>query len=109
LAVLITAMRRIEQQRLPVVLMGAGLPQPRGRMGNAKSYAERLSNYSEIGVLPAPAVGRAIRAPLEKTHRPGRRMASCVTSPSSVRIKPLGTERRPSRPFPPMMQFCIGK
>ncbi len=45
LAVLITAMHRVEQQQLPVVLVGAGLPQLRGRMGNAKSYAERLFNF----------------------------------------------------------------
>jgi hypothetical protein len=66
LAVLITAMHRIEQQRLPVVLVGAGLPQLRGRMGNAKSYAERLFHFPEIGALPAPAAKRAIRVPLEK-------------------------------------------
>ncbi|HMW22186.1 MAG TPA: ATP-binding protein, partial [Burkholderiaceae bacterium] len=42
MAALITAMHRTEQRRLPVVLVGAGLPQLRGRMGNAKSYAERL-------------------------------------------------------------------
>jgi hypothetical protein len=33
LAVLITAMHRTEQRRLPVVLVGSGLPQLRGRMG----------------------------------------------------------------------------
>lgn len=37
LAALITAMHRTEQRRLPVVLVGAGLPQSRGRMGSAKS------------------------------------------------------------------------
>ncbi|MCA3151353.1 MAG: ATP-binding protein, partial [Rhodocyclaceae bacterium] len=66
LAVLITAMHRIEQQQLPVVLVGAGLPQLRGRMGNAKSYAERLFNFPAIGALPGPAAERAIRVPLEK-------------------------------------------
>jgi hypothetical protein len=66
LAVLITAMHRVEQQQLPVVLVGAGLPQLRGRMGNAKSYAERLFNFPEIGPLPAPEAERAIRVPLQK-------------------------------------------
>jgi AAA ATPase domain len=66
LAVLITAMHRIEQQQLPVVLVGAGLPQLRGRMGNAKSYAERLFNFPEIGPLPQSAAERAIRVPLQK-------------------------------------------
>ncbi len=66
LAVLITAMHRIEQQQLPVVLVGAGLPQLRGRMGNAKSYAERLFNFPEIGPLPRQAAERAIRVPMHK-------------------------------------------
>jgi len=66
LAVLITAMHRIEQLQLPVVLVGAGLPQLRGQMGNAKSYAERLFNFPEIGALPRPAAERAIRVPLQK-------------------------------------------
>jgi hypothetical protein len=39
-------MHRVEQQQLPVVLVGAGLPQLRGRMGNAKSYAERAVQAS---------------------------------------------------------------
>jgi hypothetical protein len=66
MAALITAMHRVEQQQLPVVLVGAGLPQLRGRMGNAKSYAERLFNFPEIGPLPAQAAERAIRIPLGK-------------------------------------------
>lgn len=66
LAVLITAMHRIEQQQLPVILVGAGLPQLRGRMGNAKSYAERLFNFPELGPLPRSEAERAIRVPLQK-------------------------------------------
>ncbi len=65
LAALITAMHRTEQRRLPVVLVGAGLPQLRGRMGNAKSYAERLFDFPQIGPLPAQAARRAIEKPLE--------------------------------------------
>jgi hypothetical protein len=59
-------MHRVEQQQLPVVLVGAGLPQLRGRMGNAKSYAERLFNFPEIGPLTGPAAEHAIRVPLQK-------------------------------------------
>ncbi|MDQ3265299.1 MAG: ATP-binding protein [Myxococcota bacterium] len=51
LAALITSLHRISQQQLPVVLVGAGLPQLRGRMGKAKSYAERLFEFPEIGPL----------------------------------------------------------
>ena len=66
LAVLITAMHRMEQLQLPVILVGAGLPQLRGRMGNAKSYAERLFNFPEIDALAPAAAERAIRVPLQK-------------------------------------------
>ena len=64
LAALITAMHRTEQRKLPVVLVGAGLPQLRGRMGNAKSYAERLFDFPEIGPLPPDAARLAIEKPL---------------------------------------------
>jgi hypothetical protein len=56
LAALITALHRVSQLALPVTLVGAGLPQLRGRAGNAKSYAERLFDYPEVGPLePAQA------------------------------------------------------
>ena len=64
LAVLITAMHRTEQRRLPVVLVGAGLPQLRGQMGNAKSYAERLFDFPVVGALPPDAARLAIERPL---------------------------------------------
>jgi len=64
LAALITAMHRTEQRRLPVVLVGAGLPQLRGRMGSAKSYAERLFDFPTIGPLPPQAASLAIEKPL---------------------------------------------
>ncbi len=65
LAALITAMHRTEQRKLPVVLVGAGLPQLRGQMGNAKSYAERLFDFPTIGPLPEEAASRAIEKPLQ--------------------------------------------
>jgi hypothetical protein len=56
LAALISALHRTAQRQLPVVLVGAGLPQLPGRMGSAKSYAERLFDFPEIGPLsPADA------------------------------------------------------
>lgn len=63
LAALITALHRAAQRRLPVVLVGAGLPQLRGRMGRAKSYAERLFDLPEIGPLPPVAARTAITKP----------------------------------------------
>ena len=63
LAALITALHRTAQRRLPVVLVGAGLPQLRGRMGRAKSYAERLFDFPEIGPLPPEPAKLAIAKP----------------------------------------------
>lgn len=51
LAALITAIHRTVQLGLPVILVGAGLPQLPGLAGNAKSYAERLFDFPEIGSL----------------------------------------------------------
>lgn len=65
LAALISALHRCTQQRLPVCVVGAGLPQLRGRAGNAKSYAERLFDYPEIGPLPSAAARRALVKPAE--------------------------------------------
>ena len=66
LAALITALHRCAQRQLPVVLVGAGLPQLRGRMGKAKSYAERLFEFPEVGPLPPDAAALAITRPAEK-------------------------------------------
>lgn len=63
LAALITALHRCAQRKLPVALIGAGLPQLRGRMGNAKSYAERLFDFPSIDALPAQAASDAITKP----------------------------------------------
>jgi hypothetical protein len=64
LAALITALHRTAQKRLPVVLVGAGLPQLRGHMGKAKSYAERLFDFPEIGPLSPDDAKIAIEKPL---------------------------------------------
>lgn len=63
LAALITALHRCAQRQLPVMLVGAGLPQLRGRMGNAKSYAERLFDFPKVGPLPPDAARSAILKP----------------------------------------------
>lgn len=65
LEALITALHRTAQRRLPVILIGAGLPQLRGRMGRAKSYAERLFDFPEIGPLTPEATRIAIQKPVE--------------------------------------------
>lgn len=63
LAALITALHRSSQRTLPVVLVGAGLPQLPGRMGRAKSYAERLFDFPTVGALSAEAASIAIAKP----------------------------------------------
>lgn len=65
LAALITALHRTSQRNLPVVLVGAGLPQLPGRMGRAKSYAERLFDFPQIGPLSVEAAQIAITKPAE--------------------------------------------
>jgi hypothetical protein len=66
LAALITALHRAAQLQLPVTLIGAGLPQLVGQMGRAKSYAERLFEFTPIGKLPEPAARQAIAAPAQR-------------------------------------------
>ena len=63
LEALIMALHRVSQRQLPVMLVGAGLPQLRGRMGRAKSYAERLFDFPEIGPLDPLASKLAISKP----------------------------------------------
>jgi hypothetical protein len=63
LAALITALHRTAQRSLPVVLVGAGLPQLPGRMGRAKSYAERLFDFPQVGPLSPVAARIAIAKP----------------------------------------------
>lgn len=63
LAALITSLHRSSQRRLPVTLVGAGLPQLRGQTGKAKSYAERLFDFPEIGALDRDAAILAIEKP----------------------------------------------
>lgn len=60
---LIMSVHRINQRSLPVVLIGAGLPQILGFAGNSKSYAERLFRYPEIGALTEEDAVDAIRKP----------------------------------------------
>ena len=65
LAALITALHRAAQRRSPVTLVGAGLPQLRARTGRAKSYAERLFDFPEVGPLAREAARSAIEKPAQ--------------------------------------------
>ncbi|WP_256352563.1 ATP-binding protein [Pseudomonas sp. PDM31] len=65
LSALIMVLHRCVQARLPVTVVGAGLPQLRGRVGNAKPYAERLFDFAEIGALSEGEATHAIVQPAE--------------------------------------------
>lgn len=62
-AALISALHRCAQRKLPLTMVGAGLPQLRGLAGEAKSYAERLFDYPTVGPLEASEAERAIVKP----------------------------------------------
>ena len=64
LAALIVALHKMAQKGLPVVLVGAGLPQVARLAGAAKSYAERLFLYPTIGPLSPEAAEKAVVKPL---------------------------------------------
>jgi hypothetical protein len=66
LAALISALHRANQKQLPVTMLAAGLPQLLGQMGRAKSYAERLFEFIEVGPLSADAAKAAISLPIER-------------------------------------------
>ena len=63
LATLISALHRCAQSKLPVTVVGAGLPQLIGRTGKAKSYAEKLFDFPQIGPLTGPEAELAIVKP----------------------------------------------
>ena len=66
---LIVALHRVGQDELPVMVVGAGLPSILGKVGDARSYAERLFVFRRINslgrdearaVLEKPAADRGV-------------------------------------------------
>jgi hypothetical protein len=66
LASLIMALHNAGQGRLPITLIGAGLPQVVGQMGRAKSYAERLFEFAPIHRLDDEPARDALAIPASK-------------------------------------------
>ncbi|SNR35205.1 ATP-binding protein [Paracoccus sediminis] len=64
LSALIVALHRMSQESLPVVMVGAGLPQIARLAGEAKSYAERLFLYPGVGALDKKSASTAIERPI---------------------------------------------
>lgn len=66
LSAIIMSMHKMAQNALPVVLIGAGLPQLVGKTGQAKSYAERMFEYPELGALKKEDAKAALQIPVGK-------------------------------------------
>ena len=60
---IIMAAPKVSQLNLPLVIVGAGLPQILGLAGESKSYAERLFDYPKVGALSRADATQAIAAP----------------------------------------------
>jgi len=63
LGALIMSMHRMQQRQLPLVLLGAGLPILPGLAGEARSYAERLFSFPDIGALSEKDAAKALQDP----------------------------------------------
>ena len=63
LSALIMSLHRAARRQLPVVMLGAGLPQVRGNLGKAKSYAERIFEFPQIGPLSTADARLALTKP----------------------------------------------
>lgn len=68
LSALIMAVHQISQKSLPLVVIGAGLPQLVGKAGKSKSYAERLFDYPEVGPFTPKEAKRALQTPMHEQH-----------------------------------------
>lgn len=66
LSAMIMAIHRVSQRSLPLILIGAGLPQLIAKAGNSKSYAERLFAYPEVGALEAQDAITALQQPVKE-------------------------------------------
>jgi hypothetical protein len=66
LASIIVACHLVSQRSLPFYFVGAGLPQTAALAGQAKSYAERLFTYPEIGPLDPDSARLALVKPAEQ-------------------------------------------
>lgn len=62
---LIMALHRCVQEQLPVLLIAAGLPHLVGLAGQAKSYAERMFDFPELGALSRDDADLAIVMPAQ--------------------------------------------
>jgi AAA ATPase domain len=65
LGALLRAVQQLEDRELPILVVGAGLPDLPVRLVEASSYAERMFTYHQIGELDAGAARDALSLPAE--------------------------------------------
>ena len=65
LEALIEALHKMVQRKLPITMVGAGLPQIAELAGDAKSYAERLFTFPAIANLPPSDAKAALTRPAQ--------------------------------------------
>jgi AAA ATPase domain len=63
LEAVVAAIHKTVQRELPITMVGAGLPQIAELAGEAKSYAERLFKFPDIGVLSEEDARAALSKP----------------------------------------------
>ena len=63
LSALIMAVHQVAQRELPLLVVGAGLPQLVGQMGASKSYSERLFEFFKVGELNEKDAKAALTEP----------------------------------------------
>ena len=63
LGAFLSALHQVGQAAKPVLLIGAGLPQIAGLMGEAKSYSERLIRFVDVGPLSLEDARAALSVP----------------------------------------------
>ncbi len=68
LSALIMSLHRVAQKQMPLLLVGAGLPQLVGLTGKSKSYAERLFDFPKIGALKDRDARNALEEPVRREH-----------------------------------------
>lgn len=66
LEALVAAQHHASQRNLPFFVIGAGLPGTPARLAEARSYAERLFDYREIGRLPMSEAIAAMEGPAQQ-------------------------------------------
>lgn len=67
LSALVTVQHQSGQREWPFYLVGAGLPNLPARLSEARTYAERLFNYRQIGPLEPRAAEQAFAAPAQRS------------------------------------------